>query len=143
MIGTPMTDFGKNTYQKLFDVKGKWWIVGKSRDKVSGTLHVNAAESNIDLELYDLLPRWLYPGHGTPYRQTIFGESDDGQLISLHNCYTRRSSGHRVTYYVGIVFANAHIRKLSSVRFESMFVSLTNLEQWIKTEPIRTEVVNN
>jgi ApeA N-terminal domain 1/Apea-like HEPN len=116
----------------------RWWIAGNKRQQVSGTLHVNCAEK-IELDLYDRLPKSLWRGFIAPtQRQTFFGEDDHGRPLSLHNCYSTRSKGDRVTYHVGSVFANAHIRQLASLRFKTGYVSMTTLEEWIGTEPMQS-----
>src|SRR5438309_4274020 len=120
-----MIDLHEATYQQSFEISGEWWVASNSRYRVNGTLFVNGYEK-VELQLFGALPKWLSPGHHAHVeRQTILGQADGGRLISLHNCYSIRTDGTRVTYDVGIAVVNAHVRKLTSLRFESVFISLT------------------
>lgn len=132
-----MADFSKFTQQESFEIKGTWWIVGK-RAKAPGTLKYDAAHG---LDLYLDAPLGINPAFGPHWFKpqdpvTIFGESDDGKAISLLRCQCTLF-GTRPTYLANVALLNCHIRRLSSIRFTSFFVSHTTLDEWVSLSPYK------
>jgi len=123
-----------------FECRGMWWLPQFPDKKISGTLtftpergamldldgsFVDGDLKKRDLEEFDI----------------VLGISLDNKEVTLARCFVVRRSGYfvskivpppqRSSLYVSKVFAGAHFNKLDDIRFRSVSVRYSYLDEWV------------
>jgi hypothetical protein len=116
------------------EYEGIWWIPGKPKEKVSGTLRFTPDEGAIlDLigSFKDIknMNKMLEP-------EIILGVSSNGKNITLYKCFETKSSfsspGFQTSsFYANFVFIGAHFQKSEDIKFKSISVHYLHLDEWV------------
>lgn len=135
-----------------FEYKGIWWLPEKEDAQFTGTLQYIPSKSAI-LELMDyptdissILKTEIQEGGESAIidvtfksisrPQIILGRSSDGKEITLYDIYniepTISSSRILITkLYIRTVFVDAHFKKVEEIKFNSISVCFTHLDDWV------------
>lgn len=132
-------DTSKLTLVENWTLKGTWWLVSRSRRKVSGTLIFRVGDG-LDLELDGSFVRrtddpWRdFFDRPAPGRCVILGTTDAGVPVTLLDCFWR-SAGTRTTYFANVALVGAHFRTTSAIRFASFTIQHTATTAWAGFNP--------
>lgn len=116
-----------------FEYKGQWWLPNEPAKAVSGTLKYNHNDGAV-LELMG-----SFEDNKETYKMArpvvILGTSSNGKDISLHGCFLVRLQksypGFSISSYLAQkVFVGAHFHKTEDVRFRSINVRFSHLDEW-------------
>jgi len=119
-----------------FEYKGCWWLPEKPERKIPGTLKFVPGEE-IDLKLQgtfkdveDIDKLLKLP--------IVLGLLSDGRKITLYKCQEKTfhiSSSSSLTYssvfVAGFIFIGAHFQKPEDIKFKSISVYYSNLDEWV------------
>lgn len=141
-----------------FICEGIWSVIDGQREKLCGTLKF-APDSGATLTLLgstsviDSISKTLYSkggADGIPYQEIILGNSLNKRVITLFNCIlTGNSSNYpdpgpsTLSFMVNIVFDGTLFTKKEDIKFCTLSVRFTNLDEWANIsgsdlhEPIR------
>lgn len=117
-----------------FEYKGIWFLPEKPEGQICGILKFTPDDGAIlDLigSFKDIaeINKMLSP-------KIILGISSNGKKITLYNCFENKSNfsfpGFQTcSFYVDIVFVGAHFQKTEDVRFKSLSIHYSNLDEWV------------
>ncbi|HEC93387.1 MAG TPA: hypothetical protein ENI51_10415, partial [Candidatus Atribacteria bacterium] len=118
-----------------FEYKGEWWLPHKPEKRISGTIKFTPNEGAL-LELIG-----SFKDNATDMKkllnpEIILGISFNGKNISLYKCWeTKRSFGFLrgfpiSSFYAEVVFIGAHFHKLENIKFKSISVHYSHLDEW-------------
>lgn len=121
-----------------FEYNGIWWLPENPKNKISGTIKFHPAEgSNLDLigsfkEKLSMPP--LKPN-------IILGETVDGKIITLYNCYESNSCISVVigkprllssSFIANTIFIGHHFEREEDIIFDSLSLNYSYIEEWAK-----------
>lgn len=129
-----------------FEYKGKWWLPDEPTEKISGTLRYSHNDG-ATLELIGSLKIIQQLINDEKYL-VILGESYDGKDISLHGCFLISSHGsypnYSITsYFVETVFLGIHFHDLEDVKFKSIHVCYSHLDEWINISGLKSTHIDD
>lgn len=118
---------------------GEWWIPGKARQKVKGTLYISP-ESRARLNLIGTLgkpdSKSLF-SFGKSHPKIILGSSN-GKRFSLFENYISEDATGAMTPHMTLeprlVLEGTHIKSLSDEVFSDLTVDYSHLEEWCAEE---------
>jgi hypothetical protein len=117
-----------------FEYEGVWWLPDQPEKEVSGTLKFTPGEGAV-LELIGSFRDIKDFGKSfTP--EIILGISSKGKIVTLHRCIENKSiissPGLTVSaFYVHVVLVGAHFEKTEDIKFKSLSVHLSHLDDWV------------
>ncbi len=125
-----------------FEYKGLWWLPERPENTVTGTLRYTSSEG-ILLELVGSfneikdVGKMLSP-------EIILGISSDGKPITLYKCFEKSSvlssPGLQTSlFYVSLVFVGAHFQDAKDIKFNSMSVYYSYLDEWVDISGFKKE----
>jgi hypothetical protein len=126
------------------EYKGKWWIPGKSRKKIDGTLFINPNGFGT-LELRGVLSESV-ARHGEPpqyeNKGIILGVSSSGSKITLNNCQIQNTSRSQdgfptQTFEVDTTFIDFHAKTIANAKFKMIRVYFKHLDHLIKNSSVQ------
>jgi hypothetical protein len=119
--------------------RGTWWLPAQNTKRVPGTLlfsHEEGGTLSLDGSLGEMTAVMgelvmLQP-------KIILGISSKGELLTLYDCFENHRTGGSsglVTsrFYVSRVFKGAHFTSPELIRFRSLSVHYSGLDEWINT----------
>lgn len=132
--------FDKPTIDESINIKGEWWIPGKSKKKVQGTLNLSSNNGAL-LDLNGALPgeegkRGIF---GAPLisPKIINGNTVRGEKVTLVNCHeTFYSMGNSSKIRAYMTVTDVHFKKYESLVFNELYLDFTNLPEWIQLSKI-------
>jgi len=131
-----------------FELKGIWWLPEKPDLRVSGTLKFEN-EKEISLELLGAFREIKSLGSSNFFQpDIILGISDNGKICTLFKNFevqTRLNFPGIQTskFHSNYLFIGKHFKGSNEIRFSSLQVNYTNLENWLATSPFSLEIPNN
>lgn len=128
---------------KPYKIDGKWWVSGKPKPKVTGTLSIDDDE-RISLSLVDCLEKRPLFSNRLPERQVILGLTTDGERITLVDCfevsYRTTSSGIPTSKYIAdFVLKGQHFRTLDDVKTKKVLARFSYLDTWLSLDGFRID----
>jgi len=116
-----------------FEYKGIWWLPSKPKEQVSGTLRFSPDEGAI----LDLIGSFkdIQDFNQILNPEVILGVSSDGKNITLYKCF-ETTSGVSLpgfltsSFYASVVFVDVHFEKTEDVKFESLSIHYSHLDDW-------------
>ena len=116
-----------------FKIEGLWWLVGKSKNKIQGTLGFNPNEG-ATLELKGIFKDILSLDEPFFRTEIILGKSFDNAKVTLFKCYTTFfETGTRTSssFAAGEVFLGVHFRKRENLKFNALSIQYSFLDLWV------------
>lgn len=117
-----------------FEYNGIWWLPGKSKKQISGTLRFTPDEGailNLIGSFKDIkdINEMLEP-------EIILGVSSNGKKITLYKCFETKSSlnfpGFQTSsFYANMVFIGTHFQNSEDIKFKSISVHYSHLDEWV------------
>lgn len=137
-----------------FEYKGIWWLPDKPQKRVSGVLKFNLNNGAIlnldgifeDITIKEEISNAISTGNPIIKNiptdtllkpEIILGISSNGENITLYKCFeTKRSSSFPClqsfsSFYVEFIFIGAHFLKKEDIKFKSIFVRYSHLDEWV------------
>ena len=123
----------KQTMFDEFEIKGYWWIPGKSDNEEAGILFFS--ESKIHLELIGSLTDSFFAKGNEKY-QIIHGISDKGEQFTLIDVFvkntTTNSPGFQTqSYSIQSFIVGGHFDTKDKIQFHSLSFQPTYLTEWL------------
>ncbi len=119
---------------ETFEYKGIWWLADRPEEKASGTLKYTPAEGAI----LDLIGSFkdIKDFNNMLKPEIILGISSDGKPITLYKCFEKSSArSYRglltSSFYANLVFVGAHFQDAKDIKFKSMSVYYSYLDEWV------------
>lgn len=125
---------------------GEWWIPGKARRKVKGTLYISlTGESRLELiGLFEDEDITSFFNASDNNPKIIFGDAG-GKIFSLYQNETSdKAIGLKVphvTFTPGLILEGLHRKDLSENKFTSLIFNYTHLEDWCAEKTFFGDVV--
>jgi len=121
------------------EYKGFWWLPNNPENKISGTLQFTPNEGAI-LDLVGSF-RDLEHFNQSFQPEIVLGISSDGKNITLYKCFETKS---RVSIpgliisslYASVVFVGAHFLKAEDIKFKSLSIHFSHLDEWVNISGI-------
>jgi len=117
-----------------FEYTGIWWLSDKPEKQISGTLRFTPNEGAI----LDLIGSFkdITDINKTLNPEIILGISSNGKNITLYKCFETKSSfsflGFQTSsFYANVVFIDVHFQKLENIKFKSISVHYSHLDEWV------------
>lgn len=112
-----------------FEYKGIWWLPNEPEKQISGILRFKPNEG----ATLDLIEDF---GNEIVEPEVILGVSSDGKNITLYKCFKTKSSfsipGFQTSlFYATFVFIGAHFRRPEDIKFKSISVHYSHLDEWV------------
>jgi hypothetical protein len=125
-----------------FEYKGKWWLPNEPDEKISGTIRFSPSDG----ALLELMGRFgdiknFFEGLDI---EIVLGVSTDGKKITLYDCLeTKKSIGSEASGTSSIfahkIFVGAHFAKKEDIKFRSMSVRYSHLDDWVGISGFKIE----
>jgi len=118
-----------------FEYEGIWWLPDKPKEQVSGTLKFTP-EEGATLELRGSFKN-IKNINKMVNSEIILGVSSNGKKITLYKCSKNESRMYFPSFlstsscHVEIVFIGAHFQKPEDIKFKSISVYYTHLDEWV------------
>jgi hypothetical protein len=124
--------------------KGIWWLPDKPKKRILGTFTLIPGEGlMLELEgvfgnIQDILQK-----------EIILGTSSQGEDITLYKClcirghYAPVDFGHTSTFRIGTAFIGIHFRKPDKIKFKSISIHYSYLNEWFGVPIFDTKVFTN
>jgi len=131
-----------------FELKGIWWLPEKPNTQISGILFFDN-EKKISLELIGSFRELTTLGGGDFFQpEIIHGISDSGHLCTLFkNIETKTQLNfpgiQKSTFESQCLFVGKHFNTPEEIKFPSLKVNFTNLENWLSIRPFSIEYPDN
>ncbi len=127
--------------------RGLWFLPAKPRNKVAGVLRFTPGDPTY-LELdgvfdksnnfLDLFNREMRDA------PIILGVTSTGVPITLYKCFEKSFQGNTSsTYLAHVIFIGDHFKEEEKIIFSQLNCHFTNLEEWTKTNIIKSEFTGN
>lgn len=123
----------KQTMFDEFEIKGYWWVAGKSEDKEAGILFYS--EDKIHLELIGSLTEGFF-AVGTEKYEILHGISDIGEQFTLIDAYVKNTTTNAPgfqtqTYSIQSFIVGGHFNTEDQIQFHSVSFQPTYLTEWL------------
>jgi len=129
-----------------FEYNGIWWLPENPKKKISGTLKFNQREDTI-LELIGSFKE-IKDINEIPELNIILGITSNGKIITLYKCY--ESNLHvsvpgffSSSFVVSIIFQGYHFEKEEDIKFDSLSLNYSHLEEWIRISGFKSKLEND
>ena len=118
---------------KEFRYQGVWWLPNKPDNKVPGSLEFDP-QTGATLELMGPLEE-IQNKTKMLAIDIILGSTTDGKDITLSKCFQTESNIHHPgtttsTFYIDMVLIGVHFKKNEDIKFNSISVQFTHLDEW-------------
>jgi hypothetical protein len=127
-------------------IRGDWWIPKFEESTIQGILHLNPdGQSNLELFFPKNISSqdWLQE-NGI---EIVFGESINGEAITLINCRIVNFEGfirvHQVSYVIETIFIGAIIQNPETKFIDSVNIAFTHLNEWVQIPTFELESIEN
>jgi hypothetical protein len=111
-----------------FEYKGIWWLPDNPGEQISGTLRFSPNKGvTLDLDGAFNSRKNLEEMQNFPI---ILGITVEGREITLTNCIGARGT-KTSKFYADLVFKNVHFQRIEDVRFKSISVRYSHLDDWL------------
>jgi hypothetical protein len=125
-----------------FEYKGLWWLPERPTKTVTGTLRYTSSEG-IVLELVGSFKDIKDVGNMLS-PEIILGITSDGKPITLYKCFEKSSElnspGFQTSlFHVNLVFVGAYFQDAKDIKFKSMSVYYSYLDQWVDISGFKIE----
>lgn len=118
----------------VIELKGSWWIPGKKRKKVEGSLIINPSK-NIVLKTDKILVE--------DYTEIINGKDYFNHNITLYQCYEESTTvypkGEEAKVRCDFAFIGEKFEESSSIKFKNIWVKFSNLNSWMEINKLNIE----
>ena len=116
-----------------FEYEGIWWLPDKPEKRVSGTLRYSPTGGAV-LDLIGSFKE-LRDINQVLQLDIILGVSSDGKVITLYKCFEAESKLSSpgllsTSFYANIVFVGWHFLKPEDLRFNTLSINYSHLEEW-------------
>jgi len=129
-----------------FEYNGIWWLPENPKNQISGTLKFNQRENTI-LELIGSFKE-AKDINEIPELNIILGITSNGKIITLYKCY--ESNFHvsmpgffSSSFIVSIIFQGYHFKKEDDIKFDSLSLNYSHLEEWTKISGFKSKLEND
>jgi hypothetical protein len=129
-----------------FEYNGIWWLPENPKKKISGTLKFNQREDTI-LELIGSFKE-VKDINEIPELNIILGITSNGKVITLYKCY--ESNFHvsipgffSSSFVVSIIFQGYHFEKEEDIKFDSLSLNYSHLEEWTRISGFKSKSEND
>jgi hypothetical protein len=117
------------------EFQGMWWLPEKPENKVAGVLTFTQHEG-AELKLIGCFDK-----SNLLELKIILGETTRGEKISLVNCIqtdlkTNNSGAATSLFEVDIIFNDVHFFKIEDIKFNSLSVHFSHLDEWLGSKPL-------
>jgi hypothetical protein len=124
---------------KEFEYEGIWWLPDQPKKQVSGTLKFTPGKGGT-LELIGSF-KDIKDGSTLSAPEIILGTSANGRNITLHRCIETKLiqnvPGLPVSvFHVHEIFVGAHFQKTEDIKFKSLSVHFSLLDEWVNISGI-------
>lgn len=116
-----------------FEYEGMWWFPADPKKQISGTLKFNPNKGAI----LDLIGSFkdVQDIKNLSEPEIILGISSNGKNITLYRCFETKSSLSvpgllTSSFYIDIVFVGAHFKKVEDIKFRSLSIHYSHLDEW-------------
>lgn len=134
-----------------FEYDGEWWLPIEPARRIHGTLEYSPNEgAKLTLKSSTIFGRSIkdsladFPSRNVMKHDIILGRSFDARDITLYKCLEVSSSTtgdlQTVTFKVIVVFSGVHFSRVEDIKFDSISVSFSNLDQWSSFPAFETRV---
>ena len=134
----------------IFQLDGYWWLPNKTKNQVFGQLNFTPGDK-LNLKLQGVLnappdKMFIHP-HDFIEPNVIQGsEATKGTDLTLYKCRqighsTTMTGLHTTSFMAMALFKGVHFWDDNDVKFETLSVRFSNLEEWAQRQPINTENV--
>ena len=113
-----------------FEYKGIWWLPENPEEQIYGTIRFTPSEGAV-LDLMDSFRDTQTKARIGSHEEIIIGRSSDEKDITLYKCRLKSYSGSQESsFHAGVVFIGAHFQKPEDIKFKSIDVRYSHLDEW-------------